>query len=383
MPTTGMKVILSVDAIRPTLTGIGRYTWELGKRLPAMPSVECVRLFSQGRWISNLNALREASVAKAALRQSLLRNSAAVATYRWLAPHLLQHRLRPYADHVFHGTNYYLPPFSGPSVATIHDLSIFRFPQFHPPERVAYMQKEIPLTLRRASFLISDSEFIRQEIINYFGWPAEKIRSVPLGVSDEYCPRDAQEVNSVLQQYQLRYGQYSLFVSTIEPRKNIEALLRAYEGLPILVRNTYPLVLIGGYGWQSDAIHRRINDGVRQGWLRYLGFVPELALPALFSGARAFVFPSLYEGFGLPVIEAMASGLPVLISNRSSLPEIAQGAALVVEPEDVSSMTASIRILLEDTSWRASAIQRSISVASQYRWSVTAQLTSEVYRLIT
>jgi len=378
-----MKVVLSVDAVRPTLTGIGRYTWELARRLPCVPGMESLRLFSQGRWVDNVDSLLEQSTTKLALRQRLLRNPAAVATYRWLAPRLMQRRLRAVSDHVFHGTNFYLPPCDGPSVATIHDLSIFRCPQYHPPERVAYMEKEIPLTLQRASFLISDSEFIRQEIINYFGWPAEKIRSVPLGVSNEYCPRDAQEVDSVLQQYQLRYGQYSLFVSTIEPRKNIEALLRAYEGLPILVRNTYPLVLVGGYGWQSEAIHRRIDDGVRQGWLRYLGFVPELALPALFSGARAFVYPSLYEGFGLPVIEAMASGLPVLISNRSSLPEVAQGAALVVEPEDISSMTASIRILLEDTSWRASAIQRSISVASQYRWSVTAQQTSEVYRLIT
>jgi alpha-1,3-rhamnosyl/mannosyltransferase len=375
-----MKVVLSVDAVRPTLTGIGRYTWELARRMPGVPGLQSVRLFSQGRWVANVDSLLEQSATKLALRQRLLRSPAAVATYRWLAPRLIQRRLRAFSDHVFHGTNFYLPPHDGPSVATFHDLSMFRFPQFHPPERVKFMHREIPLTLKRASFLISDSEFIRQEIIDYFGWPAEKIRAVPLGVSDEYCPRNPEEVDGVLQQYQLHYGQYALFVSTIEPRKNIETLLRAYERLPHLVRNAYPLVLAGGYGWQSEAIHARIERGVQQGWLRYLGFVPEATLPCLFSGARAFVYPSLYEGFGLPVIEAMASGLPVLISNRSSLPEVAQGAALVVEPEDIVGMTSSIRILLEDTAWRATARHRSLSTAAQYQWSVTAQMTADLYR---
>jgi len=381
LPTsvTTMKIILAVNAIKPPLTGIGRYTWELANRVPGMQRVESVRFFSGGRWVNDVGSLLDQSPAKLAVRQRLSRNPVAVAAYSWLSPLLLRHRLRAFSDHLYHGTNFCLPPCAGPAIATIHDLSIFRCPQFHPPERVAFMQKEIPIALSRANFLITVSDFIRQEIIEFFDWPEDKVRAVPLGVSEEYRPRWVAEAAGVLGKFGLAFGGYTLCVATIEPRKNIGTLLSAYEALPQALRNHYPLVLAGGYGWRSEAIHRRIEQGQRQGWLRYLGYVSEADLPLLFSGARGFVYPSLYEGFGLPVIEAMASGLPVLISNRSSLPEIALGAALIVEAEDVQAMTESIRVLLEDDQWRSEASRRSLEVASRYSWDATARKTVEVY----
>jgi alpha-1,3-rhamnosyl/mannosyltransferase len=142
------------------------------------------------------------------------------------------------------------------------------------------------------------------------------------------------------------------------------------------------LALAGGYGWRSESIHRRIERSQRQGWLRYLGYVSENDLPLLYSGARGFIFPSLYEGFGLPVLEAMASGLPSLISNRSSLPEVASGAALIVEAEDVHAMTENIRVLLEDDRWRSVAVARSLEVVARYSWEATARETVEVYRVV-
>ena len=377
-----MQIILAVNSIKPPLTGIGRYTWELANRIPDMHGVESVRFFFEGRWISDIRSLLEQSPTKLAIRQRLLRNPMAVATYRKLAPLLLRHRLQTFSDHLYHGPNFYLPPFAGHTISTFHDLSIFRCPQFHPPERVSFMQKEILLALSRASFLITDSEFIRQEIIDFFNWPEDKVRAVPLGVGEEYHPRGIDETVSVLERFNLDFGNYALCVATIEPRKNIELLLIAYEALPPALRYRFPLVLVGGYGWQSEAIHRRIDQGQRQGWLRYLGYVAEADLPMLFSGARGFVYPSLYEGFGLPVLEAMASGLPVLISNRSSLPEVASGAALIVEAEDVQARTEGIQVLLEDEPWRSDASRRSLDVASRYSWDTTARKTVEVYRTV-
>ena len=377
-----MKIILSVNAIKPPLTGIGRYTWELANRVPNMQGVESVRFFSGGRWVNNIGALLDQSPVKLAALRRLLRNPVAVAAYRWSSPLLLRHRLRAFSDHLYHGPNYYLPPCAGPAIATIHDLSIFCCPQFHMPERVDFMQREIQIALGRANFLITDSEFIRQEIIKFFDWPEDKVRAVPLGVAEEYCPRDFDETVGVLEKFGLAFGSYTLCVATIEPRKNIGTLLSAYEALPQALRNRYPLVLAGGYGWRSEAIHRRIEQGQRQGWLLYLGYVSETDLPLLFSGARGFVYPSLYEGFGLPVIEAMASGLPVLISNRSSLPEVALGAALIVEAEDVQAMTESIRVLLEDDQWRDVAAKRSLVVGAQYSWETTARETVDIYRSV-
>lgn len=377
-----MKVILSINAIKPSLSGIGRYTWELAKRIPTIQGVKSVRFFSDGRWVNNASSLFEQSSVKLAIRQRLIRSPLVVAAYRCLSPLLLRQRLRDYSDHIYHGTSFLLPPFPGTAIVTIHDLSVFRYPQFHPPERVSFMQREIPITLGRANFLITDSEFIRQEIIEFFGWPADKVRAIPLGIAEDYCPRRMEETVDVLRKFGLEFGAYTLCVATIEPRKNIGTLLLAYEALPQALRNRYPLVLAGGYGWRSEAIHRRIEHGQRQGWLRYLGYVSEAELPKLFSGARGFVYPSLYEGFGLPVLEAMASGLPVLISNRASLPEVALGAALIVEAEDVQTMTENIRVLLEDDRWGKTAIRRSLEVAAQYSWDTTARKTVEIYRSV-
>jgi alpha-1,3-rhamnosyl/mannosyltransferase len=377
-----MKIILAVNAIKPPLTGIGRYTWELASRISGMPEVDVVRFFFEGRWINDIGSLLDQSPAKLAVRQRLLRSTLAVATYRLLSPLLLRHRLQSLTDHLYHSPNFYLPPFAGPAIATIHDLSIFRCPQFHPPERVSFMQQEIRLALTRADFLITDSEFIRKEIIEFFSWPEEKVRAVPLGVGEEYRPREVEDTVGVLRKFGLDFCQYTLCVATIEPRKNIEVLLSAYEALPQAERNSFPLVLVGGYGWRSDSIHRRIEHGQRQGWLHYLGYVSEADLPLLFSAARGFVYPSLYEGFGLPVLEAMASGLPVIISNRSSLPEVASGAALIVEAEDVQAITENIRILLEDEQWRNEASKRSLEVAGRYSWDMTARKTVEVYHTV-
>jgi glycosyltransferase involved in cell wall biosynthesis len=142
--------------------------------------------------------------------------------------------------------------------------------------------------------------------------------------------------------YGLSHGSYSLCVTTIEPRKRIDSLLAAYARLPEKLRVVYPLILVGGKGWRSEHLHQAIDAAANAGWLHYLGFVPEDDLPALYAGARLFVYPSSYEGFGLPVIEAMASGVPVVTSNRSCLPEIASGAAKLVDPDDVENcQTAS------------------------------------------
>ena len=374
-----VKLILSVDAIRPPLTGIGRYTWELANRLPSLPEVESARFFSGGQWVSDVHSRMMQSPMKLAARRRLLRNRMAISAYRLLSPMLLRRRLARFGDHLFHGPNFYLPPFPGPAIATIHDLSIYRYPQFHPVERVAFMSKVIPVTLRRASFLITDSEYIRHEVIKFFSWPSAKITAIPLGVPDEFHPRGVDLTAGALSRYGVEHGGYALCVATIEPRKNIGAILNAYGSLPPSLRERYPLVLAGDRGWRSESIHRQIDQGRQHGWLRYLGYVPEADLPILFAGARGFVFPSLYEGFGLPVLEAMASGIPVLTSADSTLSEVASDAALLVNPEDEAAITAGIRILLEDDAWRAAAIVKSLAVAAGYSWDKTARGTVATY----
>jgi alpha-1,3-rhamnosyl/mannosyltransferase len=376
-----MKVILAIDAIQPELTGIGRYAYELARRLPGEAGIEAVRYFSRGRWIGDVEARRIPTAARSAIIRLLLRTPLVPDLYRTLAPHFLRHRLAPYADHLYHSPNFYLPPGAGPAIATLHDLSVYRCPQFQPAWRVNHMRKEMTKTLARATALITDSEFTRQEVISFFGWPADRIHAVALGVGPEYHPRDAAATASVLGEFDLNHGGYTLCVATIEPRKNLENLLAAYAALPQTSRRCYPLVLAGGTGWKAGPIHRRMEQGLRAGWIRYLGFVAEAQLPALFAGAHAFAFPSWYEGFGLPVAEAMATGLPVLTANQGSLPEVARGAALLVEPGDVPAMTAALRILLEDKDWRLAAATRALA-AAPCTWEATVRNTVAVYRAV-
>ena len=377
-----MKVILSVDSIKFPLTGIGRYTYELAKQLQLQKDLE-LKLFANGTLVLGLSKHGEAKAKRnivARLRMQLRKSNLVTRVYRTLVGIRSQIALRSHREAIFHGPGFYLPKFSGHSVATFHDLSIFTWAHCHPPERVRFMQRELKLTIQRASLLITDSEYTRQEIASYFGYPLDKIRTVPLACSSDFHPRDAIETNSILNKFSLAHDGYTLYAGTIEPRKNIESLLDAYAMLPDAIRARWPLVLAGYRGWRSEVLHQRIEAAVTAGWVRYLGYVVNDDLPILFSGARLFVFPSHYEGFGLPVLEAMASGVPVVCSNSSSLPEVAGGAALMCDALDVDKLTQLIAFGLEDESWRVGAVAKGLAQSSKFSWERCAKETIEVYR---
>ena len=375
-----MKVILTVDSVKFPMTGIGRYTYELAKQLQLQKDLEFV-LFANG---SEVLELPTQDQAKPKLFVKLLRllckSDLLIRAYQFLAGIKYQASLKPHIEAVFHGSNFYLPKFSGHSVATFHDLSIFTWAHCHPPERVRFMQRELNLTLQRASLLITVSEYIRQELAIYFDYPLENIITVPLACSSDFHPRDAIESNPILNKFGLAHDGYTLYAGTIEPRKNIESLLDAYAMLPDAIRARWPLVLVGYRGWKSEVLHKRIEAAVSAGWARYLGYVANDDLPILFAGARLFVFPSHYEGFGLPVLEAMASGVPVVCSNSSSLPEVAGGAALMCDAMDVAKLNQLMALALEDESWRVEAVTKGLAQSSKFSWERCAKETMAVYR---
>lgn len=363
-----MKVILSVEALAPSLTGIGRYTWELASRLGSVPGVEQVRFYRSRRWVDDPVSLLSLAAKDQKRRLKIP---------RWLRDWYWKLAC---SGQVFHAPNYFLPPFIENGVVTVHDLSVFKFPETHPVERVKQFEKSFRQTLDAAAHLITDSETVRQEVIEFFGWPSDRITAVHLGVSPVFSPRSAAELTPALQRYGLDPGAYSLCVSTIEPRKRIDRLLEAYAKLPEKMREAFPLVLAGGDGWHSEQLLGMIDKGRSAGWLRYLGFVPEDGLPALYAGASLFVYPSIYEGFGLPVVEAMASGVPVVLSNRSCLPEIAAGAAKLVDPDDSDALVASIMEALSDLEWRRQAVANGLQVAARYNWDECVRQTVNAYR---
>ena len=293
-----MKLIFAVDAIFPPLTGIGRYAWELAAGLANEPLAAQVRYFSHGRFVANptLSAQQEQTAPaktpwSARLRARLAFSGPVVKLYGTVTPHLFGWQLRRYGDHLFHSPNYFLPPFGGPAVATVHDLSCLRYPEFHPAARVAFMNNALPQTLRRATHLITDSEFVRAEVVAHLGWPADKVTAIPLGVDARFAPHTPAQTQPVLDAYGLTHGRYTLCVATLEPRKNLERLIQAHQSLPEALQRRFPLVLAGSAGWNSSALHALI--GRLQGpALRYLNYVPQEHLYALYGGARLFAYPS-------------------------------------------------------------------------------------------
>jgi glycosyltransferase involved in cell wall biosynthesis len=396
-----MKIILSVDAIAQPLTGIGRYTLELAKGLNAklnaqQHNLDAVKYYSRGKWITDINALTQINANNntnnsstnsiKSLAKKIVRSNIARQAYRKIAPYISQYRLNRLSDHIYHGTNFYVPKFSGKSIATIHDLSIFKYPQFHPSARVKFMEKEIKHTLENASLIITDSEYTKQEIADYFTYAPSKIIAIPLGIDENFTVLDSQNIalNQFLHAYKLQYKKYILCVATIEPRKNIETLLNAYEKLPEYVKQEYPLVLVGSKGWNSNALHTKIQKLMHTGYVHYLGYVPEQNLPLLINGAKIFVFPSIYEGFGLPVLEAMACGVPVITSNTSSILEVSGGndASIVLDPYNVDAFEASIIHLIYDAALYENKVTKAMAHAKKYTWAQTVNNTLAAYKLL-
>ncbi|SMG01416.1 glycosyl transferase, group 1 family protein, putative [Burkholderia singularis] len=366
-----VKLVLGVDAVAVPLTGIGRYAWELARYYAAhREAIGSVCFYAGGRWFDDpAHLLDEASPRRR--RRKLFRAPAMLR--RW-------NEQRRMAGSLFHSPNYFLPQSVERGIVTIHDLSVFKYPETHPSERIRQFESGFASTLKRAVHLITDSEAIRAEVAAYFGWPSDRITAVPLGVPDGFRPRAAGELAQPLSELGLQPGAYGLCVSTLEPRKGIDRLIAAYRALPHALRARYPLVLAGSKGWLNDELMTDIECAARQGWLRYVGFVPEASLPMLYAGARAFFMPSFYEGFGLPVLEALASGVPTLTSDRSSLPEVAGGAAWLVAPDDHSALLQGVEHVLCDETWRAAAVERGIAVAAGMTWERCARGTLAVCR---
>jgi glycosyltransferase involved in cell wall biosynthesis len=212
--------------------------------------------------------------------------------------------------------------------------------------------------------------------------PPERVTAVPLGVSESFRPVPLERRASVLKRYGLPDNGYGLTLSTLEPRKRIDRLLSAWRRLPRSVRDRFPLAIGGAAGWNNEALHAQIQDGAAEGWLIPLGYIAESDLPAIYSGARVFAYPSVYEGFGLPPLEAMASGAPTVIAAGSCLTEVTKGAALAANPEDIEGFAETLLRALVDDQWRSEAISAGIQVATRYTWPRCVAETIAIYQRV-
>jgi glycosyltransferase involved in cell wall biosynthesis len=271
----------------------------------------------------------------------------------------------PKAD-VFHASQQlWNPPRRCRLTATLYDMTCWLVPGTHSRANVIAAHRFAGRVLRRADGLIAISENTRRDAVRILGLPPEKIEVIYPGVSDAFFHTTSESAAAAATTYGLERP-YALFVGTIEPRKNVDRLIDAWAALAPGLRSEFDLVLAGPLGWAKPSTVARLQSPSKS--VRYLGYVPEEDLPGLTRGASIFVYPSLYEGFGLPVGQAMAAGVPVVTSNVSSMPEVAGEAALLADPLSTPEVARAIETLLLSESLRTQLSSHGLRLAQRYRW---------------
>ena len=283
---------------------------------------------------------------------------------------------------LFHATNYVAPEFDIPLTVTVYDLSFIRYPEMHPASRHAWLARGFYSTIQRARQIITISEFSKNEIVELLGVDPEKISISYPGVDSRFRPLHPDFLIPKLKKWSLKPAEYILSVGTLEPRKNLGNLFKAYDLLPNGFKKKWPLVVVGMSGWKEKNIIKEMETLIRKGNLVPLGYLSDDQLATVYAGAKLFVYPSLYEGFGMPPLEAMACGIPVISSNRASLPEVVGQAGVMVDPEDINAVSHAIESVLTDSQKHHTMSREGLRQAAKFTWQACAEKTFGVYQKI-
>jgi glycosyltransferase involved in cell wall biosynthesis len=355
--------------------GIGRYVRELVAGLAREDHDTSYRLFVAGVNLGNLPAPLGPNFGWASTRFSP----------RWLSRIWYRARLPIPIEVVvgrvglIHATDFVLPPTlpRTSTLLTVHDLSFVRVPKTADPGLKVYLERVVPDSVRRADHILADSQATKDDLALFYGVSSERVTVLLSGVDGRFRRVIDSGLLTIRSRYKLQRP-FILSVGTVQPRKNY---IRLIQALVQLRQAGYDidLVIAGGRGWLEDPIYETIRNTRMQEHVHFIGFVEESDLPALYSAAECLAFPSLYEGFGLPVVESMACGTPVVTSNISSLPEVAGDAALVVDPYDTDAIAHAIGLLLDDTQLRNQLVRKGYARIGLFSWDESARQLRQIY----
>ena len=371
-------MLIGLDAIPLTepLTGVGHYTFELAQALARVSPSDKFEL----AYPSSLPRSVDEGIARSLPPNLRIeRVQAGPVTRHWWSLGLPRYAARR-GFGLFHGTNYDVPLWRPcATVLSVHDLSLFSHPETHVARRVRRGRRRLPLMLRLADAVVTMTESVRRELTQRFQTSAGKVFVVPEAARECFSPMEFEETAPVRER--LGVGdEFLLAVGTIEPRKNLATLLNAFEEV---VRaepgGRLQLVVAGNEGWLSGPLLERFGRSGVAGRLRLTGYLQDEALRALYSSCCAFVYPSLYEGFGLPPLEAMRCGAPVIASRIPALTETTGGAARLFDPHDPQELARAILELVRDPAARSELTRRGRLHVRKFSWETTARLTLDVY----
>ena len=371
-----MHIAIDARRISDRHAGMGVYTYNLIRALQ--------RIDSRNRYTIFLNPLKTKRFDNANSNFSTYITPITIENHvvgdLWRHVYL-PYRLKADGTDVFHDPGYFLPVVPGgyKSVVTVHDLVVYTFPQTNSKRYFWYMKQMTKIGARNADLIIAISFHTKDDLVRILKVPEEKIRVVYSAVNEHLKPVvDPEQLGQVRRKFGIE-GPYILCVNTIEPRKNLPRLLSAYHLLKMETKIEHKLVVCGMFGWLYGDIFTTINELELKDSVIFTGYVRDEDLPRLYSAAELFVFPSLYEGFGLPALEAMACGAPVITSNSSSLPEIVGGAGILVDPYSVDELAEAMHKVISDDELRKQMRESGLARASLFSWEKTASQTLLIY----
>jgi glycosyltransferase involved in cell wall biosynthesis len=364
-----MRIGIDGMSLAQPRTGVGTYTFELARALAAAAPPDEFELVSPLPFEpSVLAGIQPANLRCIYTKPNVLQR-------RWWTIGLPRY-IRSHPFELFHGTNYEVPLRAQcPTVVTIHDLSLLLHSSTHEARAVRRARLLLPLMARKAKLIVTPSELIKNEVCEHLRIQPRKVFAIPLAPRANFKPLPLEQTVAVRQRLNVA-DEFLLFVGTIEPRKNLLTLVQALEELLRTTDLRPQLVVAGKVGWKVDDVLARVHGSTSRDRVRMIGFVSDNELRALYSSCRAFVYPSVYEGFGLPPLEAMACGAPVIASR---VPSIKESVARIVSATDSKSLAGAMVELLTDQQARQSLSERGREYAQEFSWQRTAALTREVY----
>jgi glycosyltransferase involved in cell wall biosynthesis len=371
-----MRIGLDGFPLLTPLTGVGHYTFELARALALLAPSDEFELVAPGPFPGSI--IEDIRRNCPANLRAVTAEANSIRRRRWWAVGLPLY-LRKASLDLFHGTNYEVPLWSKRrSVLTIHDLSILLHADMHQADLARRARRRLPVMARSASMIITPTEMVKREVFERLKVDPEKIVVTPEAPRSDFQRMPLDKVAETKRRLGIE-DEFILFVGTVEPRKNLLTLVRAFNQILNQTSRRPQLVVVGAEGWLMDELFAFIKQSSISDRLCLTGYLDDDDLRALYSSCTVFVYPSIYEGFGLPPLEAMACGAPVIASNIATFQETLGSAAQLVEPNDVEALARSIVEILDDEGRRRTLSRRGLEQAAKFSWERTARLTLEVY----
>jgi len=359
-----VKVIFNASCIKQPLTGIGHFAYQNLQELRKLLADDLIAY--------QFNEPSGNATTTQGFKSLVMRLPFSYLLNRLLKNYRFK-KFLPKSAHVYLEPNFILFKTRLPSVPCIYDLSFIRHPETHPAYRVKIFKKHLQNTINQAKSIVTISEFSKQELIDVFKVSAEKIYVAHCGASQHFKPRSELQTLAILNEYSLTYRKFILVIGTFEPRKNLLRTCLAYAELPDEIRKEYPLIICGATGWGNIELPKQVAALINQD-IRFLKYVPDTALHELTAAAKLSCYTSIYEGFGLPVLEAMQSGTPVITANISSMPEVAGDAAILVNPYAVNEITSAMQKIISSAALCQELSAKGLVQAQKFNWKNCAQV---------